>query len=211
MRVITKGKSYISLFFFKIPMDGYFQYIFYNNSIDAEGNFNSKTPPSGLLWLAKLIKEASMYGYLDFNENNLGAHVYSKNNPPSCDVDLDGEISAQEKKLNFSSDDDEWIAVYGPNGALVGRINFPDLTQWFFMNEDLEKSHKPEENKGELAVGWTIPAKGAQDLIDITKIQGAGTFTFSLYFFPAGFKPPMEIPALNIKDHPVKVSCAKFR
>ncbi len=202
IRMIGKADTYIKFAFIKIKMDGIIQETFYRNCLNV--NLRFKIPESPFFNSSTFLKKGTILGYLDFNENIIGHQVYSKCNPHPSNIFLDGNISAHEEQLNYM-DDSSWITGYGPMACIIGRLFLPK--EWgevhvrFHLNENLNTPEKPEEEKGEIAVGWNI--KGGENVAN-TKIS---EFDFYIYTFTEDFRPPMEKPVIDILDNPLKVKC----
>ncbi len=209
VRIISISDVFIKFVFMKFSTGGNIVETYYRNCLRSSLTMSSSITPESV------VQQMPIMGYLDMNKHILNHKVYSKSLPPSSPIHLDNRISHDEEKIN-KDNDHSWITGYGPLGALVCRLYLPETGIGLYLNEDLEIPQKPEAEKGEIGVGWKMfPPENAEDSV-MTRddIINAGlnpdSVNIHIYILDQGFKPPMEIPILNIQDNPVKLSSSIY-
>ncbi len=195
VRVIYRADGYLNLGFMDWGGQGYSLITYYRNAliwpmyIEIPFNINP------------FLNELEMKGYLDFNENVMGHWVYSESNPPPAKILLDGKTSEEEKSLDHETEC-TWIAGGGPMGTIINRLFFSEewsmVKRKFYLNEDLETPMPPEDDPGEVAVGYNLVG-----FINVTELKA---LFHQHYYFLSGFEQGEERPILNILDHPVQVN-----
>ncbi len=192
VRLLVRGEGYIDKWA-KIRLEGYSVLRFY------PGFYILPITLAVPFDLNRVLTKFDLRGYTDFTESIYGAHFFDKYNPWNPDVVFDGKMDDAEKNLNTTEDRD-WVAGFGPYGAIVNRIVFPK--EWSFVKkrlyyvDDAQKADPPEDNPGLVAVGYEFDG-----FIDIKK----GQPTYWLHFyFPQGFTVGDQGQILNIMDHPLE-------
>jgi len=194
VRVIYRADGYLKLGFLKFRGEGYSLITYYPNCLVWP--MYIKIPFS----LSSFIESFEVRGYMDYNQNVIPAYVYSESNPAPPKIILDGKTSPEEEKINTQSEC-RWIAGYKEYGATINRLIFPKewemVKRKFYLKEDLETSARPEDDPGEIAVGYQFD--------NFEKVLALEATYYQIYYFLPVFKPGDEKPLLNILDHPLKV------
>lgn len=199
VRVIYRADGYLELGILKFSGKGYSIITYYRNSLVWP--MALEMPFS----LAPILKDVQIRGYMDYNQNVLGAKVYSETNPPPPKIFLDGKISDEEKALDYQSECN-WIAGYSHLGATINRLFFPEewsmVKKRFYLNEDLSKKATPEDDPGEIAVGYEFD--------NFIKVFALKATYYQYYYFLPKLEPGEERMILNILDHPLQVNGKKI-
>ena len=197
VRVLYLADGYLKLGIIKFSGTGYSLITYYRNSLIWP--MYIEIPFS----LASFLKDLPIKGYMDYNENVVGHWVYSDNNPPK--IFLDGKMSEDEKKLDYKNECN-WIAGYGKLGATINRLIFPKewsmVKKRFYLKEDLTTKAPPEDDPGEIAIGYEFD--------NFAKVLALKSTYYQYYYFLTSLEPGGEKPILDIIDHPLKVSIRKF-
>ena len=192
VRVIRNGKGYMKLAALSVPLNTESCTIYYRNHMDWKMDvglpFKMKT----------MIRDFPLKATLDFNENIMGARVYTEMNPISDNLVLDGKTDKGEASLDYKSNCN-WITGCIDNGGLVFRLSFSDdcsnVGLNLCLNENLENKNAPEDHPGEIAIG--VDLKGMEN-IDSSHIG----FNAKFFLLPE-FKPGEETSIIRIHDDPV--------
>ena len=199
VRITYRGEGYGKLSIVRFPAYEVTEVAYYRNSIQAR--FTLDLPFS----IDTFVKTLPLKGYLDFNRHISGSRIYSQSNPPAAELVLDGTLSDQERALDRQQSCN-WIVGYGPYGCIINRMYFcdawADVKRSFYLNEDLGRAYDPEDDPGEMAIGFDV--QGFEDL-DTDK----GTFILYFYFIGSerDFQPGQERAIIDILDRPLQVVC----
>jgi len=200
VRVIYRADGYLQLGFFQFSGTGYSLITYYRNSMIWP--MYIEIPFS----LGPFLKDFELKGYMDYNQNVIGHWVYSESNPSPRKIFLDGKTGAEEKNLDFQSECN-WIAGYGPLGATINRLIFPPewamVKKRFYLKEDLSSKAPPEDDPGEIAVGYEFD--------NFVKVLALKSTYYQYYYFLTRLEPGGEKPILDILDHPLEVQARDFR
>ena len=194
VRIMYRADGYLKLGYFKFSGQGYSLVTYYPNCLVWP--MYIKVPFN----LAPFVKGFELKGYMDYNQNVIPAYVYSESNPAPRKILLDGKTSPEEKNLDTQSEC-RWIVGYKEYGATINRLIFPEewkmVKRKFYLKEDLETPAPPEDDPGEIAVGYEFE--------NFEKVLALEATYYQIYYFLPVFKPGDEKPLLNILDHPLKV------
>ncbi len=199
VRVLYRADGYLKLGFFNFSGQGYSLITYYRNSLIWP--MYIEVPFS----LNPFLKDFLIRGYMDYNENVLGHWVYSETNPPPPKILLDGKTSPEEKALDYQSECG-WITGGGPLGVTINRLIFPEewsmVKKKFYLNEDLTTPMPPEDDPGEIAVGYEFDG-----FINVLALK---TTYYQYYYFLTSLEPGKEKVILNIIDNPLEIKCKKL-
>ena len=192
IRVIRNGKGYVKLAALSVPLNTESLTIYYRNHMDWKMDvglpFKMKT----------MIRDFPIKATLDFNENIMGARVYTETNPISANLVLDGKREKEVESLDYKSYCN-WITGFIDNGGLIFRLflseDCSNVDLKLCLNENLENENAPEDHPGEIAIG--VDVKGMEN-IDSSHIG----FNAKFFLLP-GFKPGEEKQIIRIHDDPV--------
>jgi len=199
VRVVHLMIAYIELAMIKLNLGGQAENLFYPNyfvtPIEVDMPFN----PSAIM------KTFNMRYAIDWRKEMEGAKYYDPINTKG--VVLDGKMSADEKKLNYTAEHD-WYGLAGPQGNLVVHAKMPG--KWknivklkLYYVDDLTAMDPPEEDPGQRCPGFMIDS-----MVDIS----AGKYHYYLYYMVPEVAPPESAPAmLDIIKHPLKTGGKKFK
>lgn len=156
----------------------------------------------------KLMKKISLRGFMDFNKNVYGSHSFNAANPLNKNVILDGHMSEAEKRLDTQTQVN-WIAGFGPQGAVVNRLFFVPKTvdnmikKVTYYLDDETAIDSPEDNPGVSGVGYY--------LTDLEKTLAEGpAHIYQYYYFKSDLAPKDINQILDILDNPVQVKVKPY-
>jgi len=199
VRIIYRSDGYLKLGFFKFSGKGYSIITYYPNCLIWP--MHIEVPFS----LAPFIKDFELAGYMDYNENVIPAYVYSESNPSPPKIILDGKTTQQEKSLDYTSEC-SWILGYKDYGATFNRLIFPEewkmVKKTFFLRETLDRRAPPEDDHGEIAVGYRFE--------NFEKVLALEATYYQIYYFLPKYEPDLEKELLNILDHLLQTEVKDF-
>ncbi len=196
IRVLHYGEGYIEVTsYIKVNQGAYSLISYYTNHMIWPITMDMPSIPGGLM------NVENFRGYLDFNKNIYGSYSFCEPNPYNKDVVFDGKMSEAEKNLDTDTNVD-WIAGFGPQGALVSRLFMLPTKiyakQVMYYYEDETAEDPPEENPGVVGIGYEM-----KDMNMDLQTEG-GAVSYQYYYYLSELKPDEVHRILNILDHPVK-------
>jgi len=194
VRVLHLSDGWLQLArFIKIEGEGYSDITYYVNYMIWP--MYIETPMD----LRSVIKKTVLHGYMDFNEGVYGSHPFNAANPYNDEVVLDGRMSEAEKEMDRQTPID-WNAGFGPAGAVVSRLVFPE--EWSMVKklpyyvDDLNANDPPDDHPGTIGVGY--------DLVGFEKLGKTSATYYQYYYFKSRLSPDEVDTILNIRDHPLE-------
>lgn len=203
VRVIEHVDGYLKLAGIEFKGIGDSFLCYYDDSLSVPVTIAaaSKVPD----WLLEFIPKSRLRGYMDFNENVYGSHVFSAANPWQEGVVLDGEMSDAEKNLDLETEVD-WLAGRGPEGGLVFRLlleeqsgDLSKMTTYYV--DDKNGEDPPEDEAGVSAVGFDIT--GTTGSVAPEMVKRSASFTLMAYAKNDLTEENIHA-VLDILDHPLR-------
>jgi len=197
VRVLVLADAYIEFAgFFKVRTQGFQLISYYANH--AIWPMSMDVPVSDL----GLIRNITIYGYIDLNDNVYGSQFLNEANPYNTDVVLDGSMSAAEKNLDRESEI-SWAAGFGPQGALIVRLfmkpKLPGLKQITYYIDDKIAENPYSDEPGMSAAGYEL--QGFK--IDPDRPTA---ISYTYYYQLSSLNPEQVTRILDILDNPLKVA-----
>ncbi len=195
VRVLHLADGYLEFTsFIKIKGSGYSLISYYVNHMIWPMVMNVPTD-----WMP-FVQRLDFHGFMDFNENVYGSCSFSAANPYNKDVIFDGRMSEAEKNMDTQTPID-WIAGYGPQGAMVSRLIFvPEgrtLKLPYYLDDETVND-PPENNPGVSGVGY--------NLVQMERNEELTASTAYQYYYYLGQMVPEDVHRiLDILDHPLEV------
>lgn len=208
VRILHLADGYMEfLGFLKIKGTGYSTLSYYVNHVVCPVTLIA--PPDLPDFIQKIMPELKLAGFMDFNSNIYGTYPFSAANPFNKDVVLDGRMSEAEKNLDMNTPID-WIAGFGPQGAIVSRLILPgeagsNTKKYTYYLDDETRADPPEDHPGLIGVGFDI--KG---MMEEGEAFTSGTIYIYIYF-KSELKPEDIGNILDIIDHPVRVKVREVK
>ncbi len=216
VRFMGKVTIHLKFFFIKWGINAVCIETFYRNRVLVDASLSTPINIADLKEQSSLLQDNSDFlTYLDLSSITLDhrVNVYTQSFPPSSMIRLDGVTNHDEEQLllNNANKNTDWIVGYSSVSTFLGRMFFPEkwkeLKRTLYVNEDLNSWKKPENEKGELGVGWKFSAPNDPSVFaDIA----SGSLKIHVYMLDKGFQPSMEKPLLNIHDQPISILCKKL-
>lgn len=192
VRVLLLADTYLEITsFIKVKGYGYSLVSYYVNHVIWPMKMDI---PSN--WMP-LVKKVSFRGFMDFNTNVYGSCSFNNANPYNRDVILDGRMSEAEKNIDTDTPID-WIAGFGPQGAMLSRLVFVpegNVAKHLYYLDDETVKDPPEDHPGVSGVGYS--------LVGIEKGGTRGAMSYQYYYYVGELAPQGVYSILDILDHPL--------